>query len=62
MQLCEDKYHFQLSCEPYLLKPNTPPEGEAKPELPPGKPRWDSFYLHHIIYICQLVYHVFSAV
>ena len=39
MQLCKDKYDFQLRCEPYLLKPNTPPEGESKPELPPGKPR-----------------------
>ena len=39
MELCKDKYRFQLRCEPYLLKPNTPPEGEAKPELPPGKPR-----------------------
>lgn len=34
-----DKFDFRLNCEPYLLKPNTPPEGEPKPELPEGKPR-----------------------
>ena len=39
MALASDRFEFELSCEPYLLKPDTPPEGKDKPELPPEKPR-----------------------
>ena len=39
MALSADRFEFELSCEPYLLKPDTPPEGKDKPALPPGKPR-----------------------